>query len=333
MISTTMRTCGLTLGLLTCVAAPAAEPLPPMGARAGDLTISGLSSGGFMAVQFHVAHSALVRGAGILAGGPYYCARGSFARAGACMSPNFFMRTPRADELRAEVDKQAAAGAIDDPANLRNSRVWILSGGKDGVVERKVVDETAAFYRLWLPESAIDYERLPDAGHAMIAPGAADGGACGVTAPPFINRCGDFDAPGRLLEHLLGAPKDAGASGGELLAFDQTEFAAPQATMAATAYVYVPTGCKTGGCGLHIAFHGCKQNADTMGETYVKESGYQRWAQARRLIVLYPQTANSARNPNGCWDWWGYTVPDYHTRNAPQIKAIRAMIDRLLAKP
>jgi poly(3-hydroxybutyrate) depolymerase len=39
----------------------------------GAVTVSGLSSGGFFAHQFHVAHSALVAGAGIVAGGPYGC--------------------------------------------------------------------------------------------------------------------------------------------------------------------------------------------------------------------------------------------------------------------
>jgi hypothetical protein len=34
-------------------------------------------------------------------------------------------------------------------------------------------------------------------------------------------------------------------------------------------------------------------------------------------------------NPNGCWDWWGYTGPVYHTRNGAQIRAIQAMLARL----
>ena len=42
-----------------------------------QISVSGISSGGFMAHQFHVAHSEHIMGAGIVAGGPYYCARGS----------------------------------------------------------------------------------------------------------------------------------------------------------------------------------------------------------------------------------------------------------------
>ena len=37
------------------------------------MTVSGLSSGGFFAHQFHIAFSKLVKGAGIIAGGPYGC--------------------------------------------------------------------------------------------------------------------------------------------------------------------------------------------------------------------------------------------------------------------
>jgi hypothetical protein len=46
-----------------------------------QISVSGISSGGFMAHQFHVAHSFNVMGAGIVAGGPYYCAQGSIADA------------------------------------------------------------------------------------------------------------------------------------------------------------------------------------------------------------------------------------------------------------
>lgn len=37
--------------------------------RANETSVSGLSSGAYMAVQFHVSFSATLRGAGITAGG------------------------------------------------------------------------------------------------------------------------------------------------------------------------------------------------------------------------------------------------------------------------
>src|SRR5690349_4891765 len=45
------------------------QPVPNLDRSA--ITVSGLSSGGFMAHQFHVAFSKLVTGAGIIAGGPF----------------------------------------------------------------------------------------------------------------------------------------------------------------------------------------------------------------------------------------------------------------------
>ena len=41
-----------------------------------------------MAHQFHVAHSKSVIGAGIIAGGPYFCARGSIYNLCSCVNVN-----------------------------------------------------------------------------------------------------------------------------------------------------------------------------------------------------------------------------------------------------
>jgi hypothetical protein len=51
------------------------EPLAPFSnLDPSGITVSGISSGGFFAHQFHVAFSSLVKGAGIVAGGPFGCA-------------------------------------------------------------------------------------------------------------------------------------------------------------------------------------------------------------------------------------------------------------------
>jgi poly(3-hydroxybutyrate) depolymerase len=90
---------------------------------------------------------------------------------------------------------------------------------------------------------------------------------------------------------------------------------------------------------VHVAIHGCRQSANAVGVAFVREAGYNRWAESNHLIVLYPQTiwrygfggwpVSFVLNPNGCWDWWGYTGPVYHTRNDAQIRAIQAMVHRL----
>ncbi|QID16336.1 poly(3-hydroxybutyrate) depolymerase [Nitrogeniibacter mangrovi] len=334
---------------LSSIAAHAAPPLPALSADAAQLTVSGISSGGYMAVQFHVAHSARVAGAGILAAGPYECAEGSAVRALVnCMDPDANDPVPSTAASVALVEADATAGRIDAPAGLVHDRVWLLSGGADHTVARPVVDALAAFYRHWVAATDLAYVKVPGAGHAMLSPDAPDANACDTSEPPFINHCAGVDAPGQLLAHLLGplAPK-AVSAGGELLAFDQTPYAdaAGALGLGQTGYVYVPSGCRTGGCRVHVAFHGCRQSADQIGTVFVREAGYNRWAESNRLIVLYPQTTPRygwtwsgwwfrwVFNPKACWDWWGYEDTDYATRDGAQIDAVTRMVDHLAEAP
>ena len=74
-----------------------------------------------------------------------------------------------------------------------------------------------------------------------------------------------------------------------------------------------------------------RQGAD-IGTQYVKNTGYNRWADSNGIVVLYPQTGTGATN--SCWDWWGYTSDDaeqsdYYSRDAIQIKALHGMLSRL----
>jgi len=48
----------------------------------------------------------------------------------------------------------------------------------------------------------------------------------------------------------------------------------------------------------------------TFGTTYVKNTGYNQWADTNNIVVLYPQAFNGNNNLNGCWDWWGYDDPN-----------------------
>src|SRR5712691_5570579 len=52
----------------------AADPLGRFPVDPAEVSVSGISSGAFMANQLHIAHSAGIRGAGMIAGGLYGCA-------------------------------------------------------------------------------------------------------------------------------------------------------------------------------------------------------------------------------------------------------------------
>ena len=327
--------------LLACGTALAAEKLAPLDADATATSVSGISSGGYMAVQFHVAHSAMVSGVGVLAAGPYYCAQGNVLTAvNNCMSPSALAPVPRVALLKTITDTLAGAGLIDATANLKRAKVWLFTGKQDQTVEPSVVKALQAYYGEYVPASAIVLVSTVDAGHAMVTDDY--GGRCSATAPPFINDC-HFDAAGKLLEHIYGKLKPAVTNeSGRVVAFDQAEFVAGSpydVSLADTGYAYVPKSCESTRCKVHVAFHGCKQSAEAVGEKFVRHAGYNRWADSNGIIVLYPQTISRSGfgvfsftyilNPNGCWDWWGYTGPQYHTHNGAQVRAVRAMIDRL----
>ena len=325
--------------------APATEPLPALRSDAQGVTVSGVSSGGYMAVQFHVAHSGTVRGAGVIAGGPYYCAQGSaWAAYYNCMAPGAWTPLPGVALLKTQTESLAKAERIDPVANLASAQVWLFTGKNDRTVRPEVVEALREFYASFGLTKSVAFVKDRPAGHGMITESA--GGACDATAPPFINDC-DFDAAGELLQHLYGSlHSPAARPNGNLLKFDQNPFASNDAhsiSLADDGYAYVPETCVSGGCRVHVAFHGCRQGADAIGERFVREAGYNRWANANRLIVLYPQAIARSGwsyrnwsfvfNPNGCWDWWGYTGQDYHTKSGAQVRAVKAMLERLAQRP
>lgn len=159
------------------------------------------------------------------------------------------------------------------------------------------------------------------------------------------DNCG-LDGAGALLGHIYGKANEPGvASEASLKEFDQREFFddadAYSHSMRDSGFVYIPAACGAGDCRVHVAFHGCLQNFDAVGDTFVRHAGYNNWAESNRLIVLYPQTINRhglgfrpwkfsvVGNPLGCWDWWGYDSANYHRKDGPQMRAIFKMIQRL----
>ncbi len=231
---------------LAYLPALAADPLPALRARAQEVTVSGLSSGGYMAVQVHVAHSSIVSGAGVIAGGPYYCAQGSLATASYnCMNPGGWTPLPGVALLRAETEALAGAGRIDPTANLAAARAWLFTGTQDRTVYPAVVTALRAYYASYKTNVKLVADK--PAGHAMVVEEAKN--PCAVTAPPYINDC-DYDAAGELLKHLGFANPPAAKAAGNVAPFDQNPFAGGDAyaiSMNDTGYVYVPKACAAGG--------------------------------------------------------------------------------------
>jgi poly(3-hydroxybutyrate) depolymerase len=67
-----------------------------------------------------------------------------------------------------------------------------------------------------------------------------------------------------------------------------------------------------------------------IGDRYYNGVGYNRWADTNNILALYPQApSDHPLNPEHCWDWWGYTGPDFDAKTGPQMSAIRKMLDAI----
>ena len=304
---------------------------------AGSVTVSGLSAGGYMAVQFHIAHSSLVHGAGVIAAGPYLCAEDSMRHAlGRCMKGDEEIPTSRLLEITSHL---ALDGTIDAIAGLADDRVWIFHGAADPVVRKPVADALEAYYQALVDPANIVRVEHPKAGHTF--PTRSDSAAaCEATASPFIGNCG-LDGARALLEHLYGdlrdgrPPQDA-----ELVEFDQRPYSAISGSdgLAERGWIFIPATCAAGGaahCRLHVVFHGCEQGRSSIGDQFVRGSGYLELAAANDLVLLFPQIEPSYQplNPKGCWDWWGYEGDTYAVKAGPQMIAVRRMVGDVLGEP
>jgi poly(3-hydroxybutyrate) depolymerase len=317
--------------------AAAAARLPQLPLDPAAVTVSGISAGGYMAVQFHVAHSALVRGAGIVAAGPYLCAEGSLRHAlGRCMQGDEQIPTARLLETTSQL---ALDGAIDPIAGLADDRVWIFHGAADPVVRAPVVDALEGYYHALVSPEQVARVEHPQAGHKLPTRAAA-APPCAASESPFVGNCG-LDGARALLEQFYGTLADGSAPRPDgLLEFDQRPYAASSgsAALAEQGWLYLPAACKGdagAACRLHVVFHGCKQGASFVDDQFVQRAGYLEIAEANRVVLLFPQIEPGFQplNPNGCWDWWGYEGEAYATQAGPQVRAVRSMIADLLGEP
>jgi poly(3-hydroxybutyrate) depolymerase len=290
---------------------------------------SGISSGGFMADQLHVAYSGTVKGAGVFAGGPYHCAQGNLNTAQlACM---YALQDRQLGTLEQTARNRSAQGTVDKVANLSGHPVYVFHGTADSTIKAPVSDDLVKFYRDF--GSNVKYDNTTGAGHSWVSPLGPN--ACSTSYSPYINNCGN-DPEGTMLGHLFGSVSPpAGSPSGTVTEFDQNAYApggnAGSISMAAKGYTYVPKSCASGTpCRLMVALHGCQQGVNTIGTTFVTKAHLNEYGDTNTMMVLYPQATATGSNPQGCWDWWGYLgAGNYDTHGGPQIETIMKMVHAL----
>lgn len=345
----------MTCSAILADAAPcAAQQLGSYAVREDRIFVAGISSGGYMAVQMHVAFSRLFKGAAIYAGGPYYCAQDNLLVAlTTCLSdvPPVNLQT-----LESTTAAWAKQRLIDPVDNLKGQPVYLWSGVADTTVRQPVMDALKSYYQYFAAD-IVRYDNDFDAEHGWESPYGPL--PCQVAATPYIITCTNADRVAAANVSDMppddrgGAPtapydsekvwlanwfghlksKNEGKLNGSVIPFDQNEFApggnAAAISMDSTGYAFVPADCASGReCGLILALHGCLQYYGAVGPAFIDDAGINQWADTNRIIVLYPQTIpTGGSNPQGCWDWWGYlNDPNYAQKSGPQMQALSAMV-------
>jgi hypothetical protein len=364
------------------------------GGNRSNVTVSGVSSGAAMALQYAVGHSKSIAGVGSIAGPPWGCADGSASQAiNKCMcgrqAPD--NKIDLAHELAA-TDKIDSLSASSTPFRL--SRSYVFQSPADAVVVEKSGQANIAFLSSFIGNSPeVDWGDEADgsnrAGHGIIAPDSHNESCqASGTETTYIRYCGAEDNAGKMF-HALYDERDSpfdptervnDIPETEVWQFDQQHLidlvkvkpnttVAPDTVwgwlwfwrfpserrknfdMAEKGYIYVPPSCRQAGssCRVHIALHGCRQNA----KDFANKAGYNNWAEHYKVIVVYPAIEPSASligegcqappldstidelpiklNPNGCWDWWGYLDTSkqrdrYLTKDSPQMRVIERII-------
>jgi hypothetical protein len=193
-----------------------------------------------------------------------------------------------------------------------------------------------------VPAANLEYVKRASTAHVFPTDFDSTGNnACGSSASPYISNCG-YDGAKAALTKFYGAlnPRNNAPAAANYIEFDQTAFTT-NAGVAATGWLYVPASCAAGTvCKLHVALHGCQQRYATIGDKFIKNTGYTRWADTNNIIVLFPQArvdnsshatsaSGSLANPNGCWDWIGWYGNNFAQKAGTQQAAIKAMVTRL----
>jgi len=276
---------------------------------------------------------------GVFAGGPYMCA--GHSNYTACMY-NATISASMLSTMQADINNWSGT-AIDPKANIAGQKIFMFVGNSDTTVGPNPMNALQTQYsNNGVPAANLDYIKRDSTAHVFPTDFDSTGNnACNSTSSPYIANCG-YDGAKAVLSTFYGTlnARNNAPAAGNYIEFDQTAFISNPG-VAPTGWVYVPANCAGGAqCRLHVALHGCKQDYASIGDKFVKSTGYTRWADTNSIIVLFPQarvdntthaTAASGTLPNGngCWDWIGWYGSNFAQKAGVQAAALKAMVDQV----
>lgn len=319
------------------------------------ITVSGQSAGASIAIQHLVAFSESVAGAAIAAGSPYGC--GVQPLHGWTCYYGGLDVDASVRYLRRRFEQRM----IDDPVNLKTSRVFLFSGKLDFVVLPNVMRALERQLLHFIPKENIASSYGTWASHVWSVD-HGDKCPCGTCAWQQassvltssdlccnINNCA-FDLSGAMLRHLYGpdaAIKPRVPVRHSLRWIDTWPYwpaeAGPtnQSTMLRWAPAYVPAACvglaQVDKCRVHVNYHGCTSkplNSTDAGWyerlIWVQSIDLNQYAEANDIIVIYPQAAGSVDIGEGCFNWASYEDdPLFDTRLGVQLNTVVNLLDDL----
>jgi poly(3-hydroxybutyrate) depolymerase len=332
-----LKTLALAPALAASTSFAAVVALPRLNIDPGQTTVSGLSSGAFMANQLGYAYAATFKGVGVFAGGPYMCA--GHSNYTACMY-DASISAGMLSTMQSDIDNWSGT-SNDNKSNVAAQKIFMFVGNSDYTVGP---DPMNAVQTQYVNNHAGNVQYVKRDNTAHVFPTDFDGSgdnACNASASPYIANCGYDGAKAAFTQFYgtLNARNDSPAAA-NYIEFDQTAFTSNPG-MASSGWIYVPVDCASGStCRLHVVLHGCLQNYATIGDKFLKNTGYTRWADTNHIVVLFPQTRvdNTSRstaasgtlpNPNGCWDWIGWYGNNFAQKSGTQMAAIKAMVDQV----
>jgi len=121
------------------------------------ITVSGVSSGAFMAQQLHVAYSDIFSGMGSVAGGPFFCAQNMAPSDIATIKQQCMMGIGADLTATTYIDKAKALDGTDKIAplsNLKDDKVFIFNSQSDQVINPLLGNASRLFYKEFINNSA-----------------------------------------------------------------------------------------------------------------------------------------------------------------------------------
>lgn len=308
-------------------------------------SVSGISSGGSMAVNHLVAFSNITEGAAIVAGSPYGCNiieddTHDFCGVGWPSDSSFSHALDR--KMAAYMHKRAASGLIDPLLSLKGRRVYLYSGSKDIWVNQRVMRAVSRQLAPWVGLSSMIRDFSTPSTHGWVV----DGSDCGPSNQSWcascccsvnvLLACHGHDLAGNIMHHLLdrALPNHKGdVVPSNLLHVPQERYVPPGRTLSNTGlwhtgYVYAPKACRgtpSSLCSVHVHYHGCVWGAEYKGTFLMRHLGLMDWAEVMNVVLVFPQ-ASSTVDWEGCWDWTGEVDPLFDTRQGPQLTFVMSFL-------